>query len=74
MMVGADGQVVIPEHIRLQAGLRPGTHIDWLIQDGKILMVVVATPTDGNRFEHLRGIRKGTMSTDEWLGMTRGDR
>jgi len=27
----------------------------------------------GNRFDHLRGIWKGRMSTDEVMGITRGD-
>ena len=76
MRITSKGQVTIPIDIRERAGLLPQTEVEWVIEDGK----VVLRPATDRLEEVRRKIRsvRGTgtdnldMTTDELMEMLRG--
>lgn len=46
--ITSKGQVTIPEAVRLQAGLMPGTDVDFLV-DGQEVRLVRAEPGSGRK-------------------------
>ena len=74
MRVTSKGQVTIPKPIRDRAGLTPGTEVDFSIEDG--VVTVSPSPSRGEELvEHLRGHREEfSMTTDEIMSLTRGQK
>ena len=78
MRITSKGRVTIPAKIREQAGLLPGTEVDFEF-DGKVVTIVPAVhPKKKGRgariVAHLRGSAEDVaMSTDEIMAFTRGD-
>jgi AbrB family looped-hinge helix DNA binding protein len=77
MRITSKGQVTIPVEIREQAGLLPGTEVDF-VRDGKIVRIVRAKGRKDSRgariVAHLRkhpGDIK--MTTDEMMALMRGE-
>jgi AbrB family looped-hinge helix DNA binding protein len=76
MCLSTKGQVTIPQEIREQAGIGPGSAVEVAYRDG----VVVLTPcpeSAANRrssfVEKLRGSATIRMTTDEIMSLTRGE-
>ena len=81
MRVTEKGQVTIPKHIRDKAGIRPGTEVDFRLEDGK---VVVLKRNDAKKGESagralVRDLQAAARcaaalaySTDEVMELTRG--
>lgn len=76
MRITSKGQVTIPQAVREAAGLLPNTEVEIEI-DGKqvVLRPAPDAPGRGDRLvEHLRSLRpRFSMSTEEIMGLTRGD-
>jgi AbrB family looped-hinge helix DNA binding protein len=77
MRITAKGQVTIPQEVREQAGLMPGTDVAFEIEAGAVRLVKVRAgsrrKTRGERLvEGLRGRGNFGMSTDEVLALMRG--
>ena len=75
MRITSKGQVTIPVDIREKAGLLPETEVDFVYERGK---VVIRKHEDGGRrgdrlVAHLRGKGSVKMTTEEIMGLTRGD-
>jgi len=68
------GQVTIPKPVRDRLGIRPGTPVDFRMDDdGRVVLAKAgATPRKG-RFARLRGAATVKMSTDAIMALTRGD-
>ncbi len=64
MCVTEKGQVTIPKHIRDKAGIRPGTDVDFRLEDGKV--VVFKRPVE----ESVR--RKRAREIRDYLERVRG--
>jgi AbrB family looped-hinge helix DNA binding protein len=75
MKVTTKGQVTIPIRIRDYLGIVPHTDVDFQVHEGQVVLVK-PTP-NGQRgqgpFAEMRGIVKGTLTTDQWLKATRGE-
>lgn len=74
--ITSKGQVTIPKAIRDEAGLTPGTDVEFTIEDGRVVVRrSSAQPTRGQQLvEHLRRAGEDfTMTTDEIMRLTRGD-
>ncbi|MEZ4265764.1 MAG: AbrB/MazE/SpoVT family DNA-binding domain-containing protein [Myxococcota bacterium] len=75
MRITSKGQVTIPQDIREDLGLLPGTEVDFVV-DGATVRIVkgaASAETRGERLvRHLRGKAGGAMSTDEIMALTRG--
>jgi AbrB family looped-hinge helix DNA binding protein len=74
MRVTTKGQVTIPLHIREKMGITPHTEVDFIEEDGRVILVkrertAPVPPT----FHRVRGIAAVTMSTDDIMALTRGD-
>lgn len=74
MRVTTKGQVTIPQHIREKMGITPHSEVDFVEEDGRVILVkrdraVAVSPT----FRRLRGIATVKMSTDAIMALTRGD-
>lgn len=74
MRITSKGQVTIPRQLRERHGLLPETEVDFVEQDGAVVIV----PRRGKRPDRgdkavtaLRGTGRRTMSTDELLQLTR---
>lgn len=71
--VTTKGQVTIPQEIRDQLGIHPGTVVEFRVSRGS---VVLRKRTGGGRGAALVGRMRGTatsgLSTDEIMRLTRG--
>jgi AbrB family looped-hinge helix DNA binding protein len=72
MHVTSKGQVTIPQELRAQFGLFPGTEIDFIVMDN---LIVLKKSSGHRRATELlkRMVGKGTvqMTTDEIMALTR---
>lgn len=78
MRITSKGQVTIPADIREKAGLLPNTEVEFEY-DGKVVKLVRAKrgkkASRGARLvARLKGSGSGTMTTDEIMALTRGDK
>lgn len=77
MKVTTKGQVTIPKAIRDEFGFLPGTEVEFVEQEGEILVRRVAGDRGRGRriVEHLRRASGGDirMSTEEIMRLTRGE-
>ena len=73
MRVTSKGQVTIPKAIREQAGITPGSEVEFTVEDGTV--TVRPAPDRGRELvEHLRSHREQfTMTTEEIMALTRGE-
>lgn len=79
MRITSKGQVTIPKAIRDQAGLEPGTEVEFVVEGNRILVKRREACSASSRIEkfraHLeryRGTGVSGMTTDEIMEMTRG--
>ena len=75
MRLNSKGQVTIPAPIRERHGLHEGDEVD-VIEDGNTLRIVRAeeSTTRGRRLvARMRGRATTSMSTDQLLGLMRGE-
>ena len=81
MRVTEKGQVTIPKHIRDEAGIRPGTEVDFRLEDGKVVVLKRNGTKKGESagqalVRDLRAAANGAAvllySSDEVMEMTRG--
>lgn len=66
------GQVTIPKRLRDAAGLRPGSHVSFELQNGHILLKRGSKPAK-SRFARMQGTLKSDLSTDQIMALLRGD-
>lgn len=83
MRITSKGQVTIPQHIREQCGLLPGTDIDFVVEaDGRVVIVELDAANKHRRtcksrgelvVDHLRGrLGPNALTTDAYMNMLRG--
>jgi len=72
--ITSKGQVTIPIDLREQAGLLPGTEVEFTLDGDSVrLKRAPATPGRGAALvERLRGRSTSGLSTDEIMALTRG--
>ncbi len=74
MRVTIKGQVTIPQQIREKVGITPHSEVDFIEEDGRVVLVKRDEPASiPQTFRRLRGIATVKMSTDEIMALTRGD-
>lgn len=74
MRITTKGQVTIPQEIREQAELLPGTDVEFSVENGRVFIVKSERQGRGRKIiEHLRGREKTGMTTDQIMALTRGD-
>jgi antitoxin PrlF len=54
MLVTDKGQVTIPKHIRIAAGVAPGSEVSFSLEGSKIIITPVATNVKDDRRAQLR--------------------
>lgn len=54
MLVTAKGQVTIPKHIRMAAGVAPGSEVTFSLEGSRIVITPVATSVKEDRRAKLR--------------------
>jgi AbrB family looped-hinge helix DNA binding protein len=75
MRVTTKGQVTIPQEIREKLGITPAVEIDFIEENGKVYLAKrKGKPKRAQRFSKLRGIGTVTMTTDEIMALTRGEK
>lgn len=73
MRVTTKGQVTIPQKVREQLGITPGSEVDFQLDDGGARLVRVS-PGEGEAVTAtMRGRATVAMSTEEIMALTRGD-
>jgi AbrB family looped-hinge helix DNA binding protein len=74
MRVTTKGQVTIPQHIREKMGITPHAEVDFIEEDGRVILVKRDQATSTSQtFRRVRGVATVNMSTDEIMALTRGD-
>jgi AbrB family looped-hinge helix DNA binding protein len=77
MRVTSKGQVTIPAVVRRQAGILPGSDVDFVVEGDSVRIVRAANRKKRSRGEmlvaRLRGSGDVKMTTDEILALTRGE-
>ncbi len=72
MHVTTKGQVTIPLKIRDKYSITSDTEIDFIDEDGKIILIKLDNKTNRrNKFNKVRGIATVKMTTDEIMKLTR---
>lgn len=75
MQVTSKGQVTIPRNIREKYGINEDTQVDFVDENGRIYLEKrPGSSRVRERMESLRGSADTTLSTDEIMKLTRGDR
>ncbi len=74
MRVTSKGQVTIPLSIRQEMGLLPDTEVEFVVEEGKVLLRKLAARSKRGRglVARMRGQATVAMSTDEIMALTRG--
>ena len=83
MLVTEKGQVTIPKHIRMAAGVAPGSEVTFSLEGSKIVITPVGTSVKEDRRAKLRAAAargRGSLSAefrhlgaDEIMSFIRGD-
>ena len=83
MQITDKGQVTIPKHIRVAAGIAPGSEVAFSLDGGKIVITPVSTGLKDDRRAKLRAAAARVRSTlspefrqlgaDEIMKFLRGD-
>lgn len=82
MRVTSKGQVTIPKDIRDRAGIRPGSEVDFSVENGRVILT--GRPCDETEEERrkrdlqeyldwVEGTLSLGMSTDEFMEFLRGE-
>ena len=72
--VTSKGQITLPKKVRDALGLVPGSEIEFALEPGQVILRKRVSPVVFERWEgYLRG-KLPARSTDELLGMLRGER
>ncbi len=84
MLVTDKGQVTIPKHIRLAAGVAPGSEVSFSLEGSKIVITPLATSVKNDRRARLRlaaaRVRASfsaefrQLGADEIMDFLRGDK
>lgn len=83
MQITDKGQVTIPKHIRVAAGVAPGSEVSFALEGSRIVITPVATGVKDDRTAQLRAaaarVRKSMsaefrqLGADEIMAFLRGD-
>lgn len=83
MLVTEKGQVTIPKHIRVAAGVAPGSEVAFSLEGSKIVITPIATSVKNDRRAQLRAaaakVRRSLrpefrqLSANEIMTFLRGD-
>ena len=83
MLVTDKGQITIPKHIRVAAGVVPGTEVSFSLEGGRIVLTPVATGVKDDRRAKLRAVAAKVrrslspefqqLKADEIMAFIRGD-
>lgn len=75
MKITSKGQVTIPRRIRENLGLRPGTEVEFVLDDNSVRIRKVQRTREASRGQstvrRLRGRAAVKMTTDKILALTR---
>jgi AbrB family looped-hinge helix DNA binding protein len=73
MGITSKGQVTIPQRIRQQYHLSPGTEVEFLEENGRVWLRPAQTEGAQTPLARFRGTADVGMSTDEILALTRSE-
>jgi len=74
MKVTSKGQITIPQRVREEAGIHPGSEVDVVVEDGEVRLKKVEGQGRGDAWvKSITGKATIKMSTDELMALTRGE-
>jgi antitoxin PrlF len=83
MLISEKGQVTIPKHIRVAAGVAPGSEVSFSLDGGKIVITPLSTSVKNDRREMVRQAAARVrasynaefrqLGADEIMNFLRGD-
>ncbi len=73
MRVTSKGQVTIPQKVRRQLGIAPGSEVEFELDNGGARLVRVKDGEGEAIAGRMRGTATVAMSTEEIMALTRGD-
>jgi len=73
MRVTSKGQVTIPQNVRRQLGITPGSEVEFQLDDRGARLIRVSDHGGRAIAHRMRGRATVTLSTEEIMALTRGD-
>ena len=73
MRVTSKGQVTIPQRVREQLGITPGSEVDFQLDEHGARLVRVAAGEGAALTGRMRGRATVALSTEEIMALTRAD-
>lgn len=75
MKITSKGQVTIPLPIRSEFGLKPGTHVEFVAEAGKVILRRKTKRRDPveDWLQEATGLARGRTTTAKIMNLTRGD-
>jgi len=74
MRVTSKGQVTIPQNIRKELGIEAGTNVEFLHENGRVILRLVDSRTEFDRWlDSAVGFGKAGLTTEKLMRLTRGD-
>jgi antitoxin PrlF len=67
------GQVTIPKRLRDHLGLKPGSEVEFTMNNQGEIVVRTKEPLPKSRFNAIRGTLNLGITTDEFMRFVRGD-
>ena len=73
MLVTDNGQITIPKHIRVAAGVVPGTEVSFSLEGGRIVLTPLASGVKDDRRAMLRAAAKVRRSLSPEFQLLKAD-
>ena len=73
MLVTDNGQITIPKHIRVAAGVVPGTEVSFSLEGGRIVLTPLASGVKDDRRAKLRAAAKVRRSLSPEFQLLKAD-
>ncbi len=73
MRVTSKGQVTIPQKVRQELGITPGSEVDFELDDRGARLIRISDGEGKDVAARMRGQATVAMSTEQIMALTRGD-
>ena len=74
MRISTKGQVTIPMNIREKFGFLPNTEVEFVVQDGQVILKKAVPRTImESPFDYVRGTSDAGLTTEQLMRLTRGE-
>ena len=74
MRVTSKGQVTIPQEVRQKLGIKPGTDVEFVQENGNVILRKIESRNEFDRWlDSAVGVGKAGLTTEKLMRLTRGN-